>query len=212
MLNRGLDKLEILRIVEAVANEKSIDKELVISSMESAIQKAALTKFGNDNNIEAIIDRESGEIRIQKVLDIVEKVEDSAREITLEEAQKNNPENKELKIGKKIFEELPQIDFGRIAAQSAKQVISSRVREAEKNRQYEEFIDKQEQILSGIIKRLEYGNVIIDLGKAEGVIKKDELIPREILKTGDRVKAYCYEVRKELRVIRYFYLGLILNF
>jgi len=199
MLNRGLDKLELLRIVEAVANEKSIDKELVIGSMESAIQKAALTKFGNDNNIEVVIDRESGEIRIQKVLEIVEKVEDSAREITLEEAIKIYPENKNLKIGEKIFEELPQIDFGRIAAQSAKQVISSRVREAEKTRQYDDFVDKQGQILSGIIKRLEYGNVIIDLGKAEGVIKKDELIPREILKTGDRVKAYCYEVRKELK-------------
>ena len=199
MLNRGLDKLELLRIAEAVANEKSIDKELVIGSMESAIQKAALTKFGNDNNIEVIIDRESGEIKIQKVLDIVDQVEDPAKQISLEEAQKSEPENKLLKVGEKIFEELPQIDFGRIAAQSAKQVISSRVREAEKNRQYEEFIDKQGQILSGIIKRLEYGNVIVDLGKAEGVIKKDELIPREILKTGDRVKAYCYEVRKEIK-------------
>ena len=199
MLNRGLDKLELLRIVEAVANEKSIDKEIVITSMESAIQKAALTKFGNDNNIEVTIDRESGDIKIQKVLDIVENVEDSTREITLNEAQKNDPKNTNLKIGEKVFEELPQIDFGRIAAQSAKQVISSRVREAEKNRQYEDFIDKQAQILSGIIKRLEYGNVIVDLGKAEGVIKKDELIPREILKTGDRVKAYCYEVRKELK-------------
>ena len=198
MLNRGLDKQELLRIVDAVANEKSIDKELVIGSMESAIQKAALTKFGNDNNIEVIIDRESGEIKIQKVLEIVENVEDAAREITLKEAQKLDSNN-ELKVGDKVFEELPQIDFGRIAAQSAKQVISSRVREAEKNRQYEDFIDKQRQILSGIIKRLEYGNVIVDLGKAEGVIKKDELIPREILKTGDRVKAYCYEVKKEIK-------------
>ena len=143
--------------------------------MESAIQKAALTKFGNDNNIEVIIDRESGEIKIQKVLEVVEKVEDSAREITLDEAKKIHPNNKDLKVGEKLFEELPQIDFGRIAAQSAKQVISTRVREAEKNRQYEDFIDKQGQILSGIIKRLEYGNVIVDLGKAEGVIKKDEL-------------------------------------
>ena len=199
MLNKGLDKLELLRIVDAVANEKSIDKELVIDSMESAIQKAALTKFGNDNNIEVIINRESGEIKIQKVLNIVDEVTDSAREITLDEAKKNDPKNKDLKVGAKIFEELPQIDFGRIAAQSAKQVISSRVKEAEKNRQYEDFVDKQGQILSGIIKRLEYGNVIIDLGKAEGVIKKDELIPREILKNGDRVKAYCYEVRKELK-------------
>ena len=97
MLNRGLDKLELLRIVEAVANEKSIDKELVIDSMESAIQKAALTKFGNDNNIEVIIDRESGDIKIQKVLDIVDKVEDFAREITLEDALKINPKNKDLK-------------------------------------------------------------------------------------------------------------------
>ena len=175
MLNRGLDKLELLRIVEAVANEKSIDKELVIGSMESAIQKAALTKFGNDNNIEVIIDRENGDIKIQKVLDIVESVEDTAREITLNEAIKIDANNKELKVGDKVFEELPQVDFGRIAAQSAKQVISTRVREAEKNRQYEDFIDKQGQILSGIIKRLEYGNVIVDLGKAEGVIKKDEL-------------------------------------
>ena len=133
MLNRGLDKQELLRIVDAVANEKSIDKELVIGSMESAIQKAALTKFGNDNNIEVIIDRESGDIKIQKVLDIVEKVEDPAREITLDDAKRiKSKNNDELKIGDKIFEELPQVDFGRIAAQSAKQVISSRVREAEK--------------------------------------------------------------------------------
>ena len=198
MLNRGLDKQELLRIVDAVANEKSIDKELVISSMESAIQKAALTKFGNDNTIEVKIDRESGEITIQKVLDIVENVQDSSREISIKQAQKLK-DYKESKVGDKIFENLPQIDFGRIAAQSAKQVISLRVREAEKNRQYEDFIDKQGEILSGIIKRLEYGNVIMDLGKAEGVIKKVELIPREILKTGDRVKAYCYEVKKELK-------------
>ena len=199
MLNRGLDKVELLRIVEAVANEKSIDKEIVLESMESAIQKAALTKFGTENNIRVLIDRISGEIKIQKVLDIVDKVEDSSKEIILENAKSINKENKDLKIGDQIFEDLPQIDFGRIAAQSAKQVISLRVKEAEKNRQYEDFVEKQGQILSGIIKRLEYGNVIMDLGKAEGVIKKDELIPREILKTGDRVKAYCYEVKKELK-------------
>ena len=167
MLNRGLDKLELLRIVDAVANEKSIDKELVIDSMESAIQKAALTKFGSNNNIEVTIDRESGDIKIKKVLDIVEKVDDPSKEITLDDAKKIDSKNEDLKIGDKIFEELPQVDFGRIAAQSAKQVISTRVREAEKSRQYEDFVDKQEQILSGIIKRLEYGNVIIDLGKAE---------------------------------------------
>ena len=115
MLNRGLDKQELLRIVEAVANEKSIDKELVIGSMESAIQKAALTKFGNDNNIEVKIDRDNGEIIIQKVLEIVEKVEDPAREISLNEAKKiNSNSDDELKVGEKIYEELPQIDFGRV--------------------------------------------------------------------------------------------------
>ena len=199
MLNRGLDKVELLRIVEAVANEKSIDKEIVLESMESAIQKAALTKFGTENNIRVIIDRSTGEIKIQKVLNIVEQVEDSSKEIILKDVKSTDKKNQDLKVGDQIFEDLPQIDFGRIAAQSAKQVISVRVKEAEKNRQYEDFIEKQGQILSGIIKRLEYGNVIVDLGKAEGVIKKDELIPREILKTGDRVKAYCYEVKKELK-------------
>ena len=201
MLNRGLDKLELLRIVEAVANEKSIDKDIVIGSMESAIQKAALTKFGHNNEILVKIDRETGNISIQKVLEIVENVEDPSREISVGQANtlnENQVEN-DYKIGDKIYEDLPQIDFGRIAAQSAKQVINIRVREAEKNRQYDDFIDKQGLIVSGIIKRLEYGNVIVDLGKAEGVIKKDELIPREILKTGDRVKAYCYEVKKELK-------------
>ena len=198
MLNRGLDKLELLRIVEAVANEKSIDKELVIESMESAIQKAALTKFGNDNNIAVKIDRENGEIKINKVLEISEKVQDPNTEIDLEKAIEIS-KNKELKIGDKIFEELPQIDFGRIAAQSAKQVISQKVREAEKNRQYEDFKDKQGQIISGIIKRTEYGNVIIDLGRAEGIIRKEELIQREILKNGDRVKAYCFEVKQDTK-------------
>ena len=199
MLNRGLDKVELLRIVEAVANEKSIDKEIVLEAMETAIQKAALTKFGIDNNIRVVIDRINGEIKIQKVLDIVEEVEDSSKQIDLNDAKSIDKKNKDLKVGDQILEDLPQIDFGRIAAQSAKQVISLRVKEAEKNRQYEDFVDKQGQILSGIIKRLEYGNVILDLGKAEAIIKKDELIPREILKTGDRVKAYCYEVKKELK-------------
>ena len=200
MLNRGLDKLELLRIVDAVANEKSIDKDIVIGSMESAIEKAALTKFGQNNNILVKIDRETGNISIQKVLDVVETVEDPSREITPKDANSANKDKSELlKVGDKVYEDLPQIDFGRIAAQSAKQVINSKVREAEKNRQYEDFIDKQSLILSGIIKRLEYGNVIVDLGKAEGVIKKDELIPREVLKTGERVKAYCYEVKKELK-------------
>ena len=132
MLNRGLDKQELLRIVDSVANEKSIDKELILSSMESAIQKAAYSKFGFDNEIEATIDREKGSIKIQKVLQIVEKVEDTSKEITLKEATSIDKKNKDLKIGDKIYEELPQVDFGRIAAQSAKQVISQRAKRLKK--------------------------------------------------------------------------------
>ena len=132
MLNRGLDKVELLRIVEAVANEKSIDKEIVLESMESAIQKAALTKFGQNNNILVKIDRETGNISIQKVLDIVETVEDPSREITPKDANSiNENKNETLKVGDKIYEDLPQIDFGRIAAQSAKQVINSKVKKIE---------------------------------------------------------------------------------
>ena len=199
MLNRGLDKQELLRIVDSVANEKSIDKELILSSMEMAIQRAAYNKFGFENSIEAKIDRENGSIKIHKVLEVVEKVEDPVKEVTLKEAELIDKKNKSLKVGDKIYEELPHIDFGRIAAQSAKQVIYQKVREAEKNRQYEDFKDKQGQILSGIIKRVEYGNVIVDLGKAEGIVRKEELIQREILKNGDRVKAYCYEVKQDVR-------------
>ncbi len=151
MLNRGLDKVELLRIVDAVANEKSIDKEIVLESMESAIQKAALTKFGSENNIRVLIDRLTGEIKIQKVLDIVDKVEDSSKEILLDDAKSVEKQNTDLEVGEQIFEDLHQIDFGRIAAQSAKQGISLRVKEAEKTRQMEDIIEKQGQILSGII-------------------------------------------------------------
>ena len=128
MLNRGLDKQEMLRVVDSVDNEKSIDKELILSSMESAIQKAAYSKFGSENEIEAQIDRKSGSIKIQKVLTIVDKVEDPAKQILLKDANSGQKNNETLKVGDKIYEELPQVDFGRIAAQSAKQVISQRVR------------------------------------------------------------------------------------
>ena len=172
--------------------------------METAIQRAAYSKFGFENSIEATIDRENGSIKIHKVLEIVEKVEDPVKEINLKDASNIDKNNKTLKVGDKIYQELPQIDFGRIAAQSAKQVISQKVREAEKNRQFEDFKDKQGQILSGIIKRTEYGNVIVDLGKAEGIIRKEELIQREILKNGDRVKAYCFEVKADTKAHQIF--------
>tara|TARA_Y100000590_G_scaffold74407_1_gene82107 strand:+ start:591 stop:2138 length:1548 start_codon:yes stop_codon:yes gene_type:complete len=196
MLNQRSDKMELLRIAEAVAAEKSIDKEIILTSMESAIQRAAKTRFGAENDIRAIINRESGDISLHKVLKIVEIPENFDTEISLEDAIKKE-KKEDIKVGDEIFEQLPPVDFGRIAAQTARQVITQSVRAAERERQYNDFIGKKDEILSGIVKRLEYGNVIIDLNRAEGIIRKEELIPREILKTGDRIKAYCYDVMKE---------------
>jgi len=196
MLNQRSDKAELLRIAEAVALEKSIDKEIILSSMESAIQKAAKTRFGSENDIRAKIDRESGDISLHKVLTIVESPENYNNEISLENAQKQE-NNDDAKVGDEIFEKLPPVDFGRIAAQTARQVITQSVRAAERERQYNDFVDKKGEILSGIVKRLEYGNAIIDLNRSEAIIRKEELIPREVLKNGDRIKAYCYDVLRE---------------
>ena len=199
MLNRRSDKLELLRIAEAVALEKSIDKELIISSMESGIAKAAKSKFGSENEIKVLINRENGDIGIFRKLIIVEKPENSNLEISLDQAIELNKENDGKNIGDEVLQPLPSFDFGRIAAQTAKQVISSNVREAERERQFNDFIDKKDTILSGIVKRLEFGNVIADLGRTEAIIQKNELIPRENIKAGDRIKAYCLDVRREPR-------------
>ena len=199
MLNKRADKLELIRIAEAVALEKSIDKELIISSMETGIAKAAKSKFGQDNEIEVQIDRDNGNIGIFRKLIIVEKTENINTEINLKDAINLNEKNKDKKIGDEILQDLPSFDFGRIAAQTAKQVISFNVREAERERQFNDFIDKKDTILSGIVKRLEFGNVIVDLGKTEAIIQKNEMIPRENIKAGDRIKAYCYDVRRETR-------------
>ena len=153
MLNQRSDKVELLRIAEAVATEKSIDKEIILSSMESAIQKAAKTKFGSENDIRAKIDRESGDISLHKVLTIVEKQENFNNEISLKNAKKMK--NKEdVKVGDEIYEQLPPVDFGRIAAQTARQVIIQNVRAAERERQYNDFINKKDEILSGVVNRL----------------------------------------------------------
>ena len=199
MLNKRADKLELLRIAEAVALEKSIDKELIISSMEIGIAKAAKSKFGQDNEIKVLINRDNGNIEIFRKLVVTENPENSNTEIKLEDAISLNEINKDKSIGDEVLQPLPSFDFGRIAAQIAKQVISSNVRDAERDRQYNEFIDKKESILSGIVKRLEFGNIIVDLGRTEAIIQKNELIPREIIKAGDRIKAYCFDVRREQR-------------
>jgi len=199
MLNKRADKLELLRIAEAVALEKSIDKELIISSMETGIAKAAKSKFGQDNEIKVSINRNNGDIEIFRKLIVSESPENSNTEIKLEDAIILNETNKDKNIGDEVLQPLPSFDFGRIAAQTAKQVISFNVREAERERQYNDFIDKKDSILSGIVKRLEFGNVIVDLGRTEAIIQKNELIPRENIKAGDRIKAYCYDVRREQR-------------
>ena len=199
MLNKRADKLELLRIAEAVALEKSIDKDLIITSMETGIAKAAKSKFGQDNEIKVNINRDNGDIEIFRRLIVTENPENSNTEIKLEDAINLNKLNRDKKVGDEILQPLPSFDFGRIAAQTAKQVISSNVREAERDRQYNDFVDKKDTILSGIVKRLEFGNVIVDLGRTEAIIQKNELIPRENIKAGDRIKAYCYDVRREQR-------------
>ena len=199
MLNRRADKLELLRIAEAVALEKSIDKELIINSMENGIAKAAKSKFGSENEIQVQINRESGDISIFRKLQIVEKPLNTNLEISLNEAYTLDENNRDKNIGDEILQPLPSFDFGRIAAQTAKQVITFSVREAERERQFNDFYDKKDSILSGIVKRVEFGNVIVDLGGTEAIIQKNEMIPRENIKAGDRVKAYCLDVRREQR-------------
>ena len=190
------NRLELLQIADAVARDKSIDKSIVISAMEDAIQKAAKTRYGSENEIKAEIDPKTGQTNLARLLEVVEVVENEAVEIDLTSARKKN---KEAEIGDFISEELPPIEFGRIAAQSAKQVIFQKVRDAERDRQFEEFKDKIGEVISGIVKRVEYGNVIVDLGRNEAIIRRDELIPRESFRSGDRVLAYILDVRRELR-------------
>jgi N utilization substance protein A len=190
------NRLELLQIADAVAREKSIDRKIVIQAMENAIQKAAKSRYGTENDIRCEIDPKTGETRLTRVLAVVESVENEATEIRLAEAQRRNPE---AKIGDLIAESLPPLEFGRVAAQNAKQVIVQQVREAERDRQFGEYKDRIGEIINGTVKRAEYGNVIVDLGRAEGIIRRDEMIPRETPKYGDRVRAFIYDVRREQR-------------
>ncbi|MBY0227391.1 MAG: transcription termination factor NusA [Hyphomicrobium sp.] len=190
------NRLELLQIADAVAREKSIDRKIVLQAMENAIQKAAKSRYGAENDIRCEIDPKTGETRLTRVLSVVENVENEATEIRLPDAQRRNPE---VKIGDQIAESLPPLEFGRVAAQNAKQVIVQQVREVERDRQFGEYKDRIGEIINGTVKRAEYGNVIVDLGRAEGIIRRDEMIPRETPKYGDRVRAYIYDVRREQR-------------
>ncbi len=192
----GANRLELLQIADAVAREKSIDAEIVVVAMEEAIQKAARSKYGMENEIRAEIDRKTGNIGLSRLLDVVEEVENPATEIRLTEALGRNPD---ARVGDLISEALPPIDFGRIATQTAKQVIVQKVREAERERQYEEYKDRIGEVVNGVVKRVEYGNVLVDLGRAEAIVRRDEALPRESLRQGDRIRAYIYDVRQEQR-------------
>lgn len=190
------NRLELLQIADAVAREKAIDREIVIEAMADAIQKAARSRYGTESNIQVDIDAKTGEIKLTRVLEVVEVVEDYSTEIALMIAQDRDPN---VQVGDEVHDPLPPMDFGRIAAQSAKQVIVQKVREAERDRQYEEYKDRIGEIVNGTVKRVEYGNVIVDMGRGEGIIRRDEMIPRENVRYGDRVRAYVHDVRREQR-------------
>jgi len=192
-----LPRLEMLQVADAVAREKGIERELVLEAMELAIQKAGRSRYGLENDIRAEIDRKNGEIKLMRYMQVADPVENENTQISVVEAQRRNPD---AQVGDFLTDELPPIDFGRIAAQTAKQVITQRMREAERKRQYEEFKDRVGEIVSGTVKRVDYGNVTIDLGgRGEAVVRRDESIPRESLRPSDRVRAYIYDVREEAR-------------
>ncbi|QQG35518.1 MAG: transcription termination/antitermination protein NusA [Micavibrio aeruginosavorus] len=189
--------MELLQVADAVAREKNIEREIVLAAMEEAIQKAGRSKYGHDHDIRAHIDRRSGAIELKRYREVVEVLEDETRQLTLAEAKRIK---KDAAIGEFLIDNLPPLDFGRIAAQTAKQVIMQKVREAERAKQYEEFKDRAGEIINGVIKRVEFGNVTVDIGgRAEALMRRDETLPREHFKTGDRVRAVIYDVRQEIR-------------
>jgi len=190
------NRLELLQIADAVAREKAIDRGIVIAAMEDAIQKAARSRYGSETEVRAEINPKTGEMRLSRLLLVVDQVENDSTQIALEDAKRRNPA---AQVGDYIAEPLPPLEYGRIAAQSAKQVIVQKVREAERDRQYQEYKDRIGDIVNGIVKRVEYGNVVVDLGRGEAIVRRDEMLPREVFRNGDRIRAYIYDVRREPR-------------
>jgi len=195
-MDTAIARPELLLVADAVAREKSIDREEVLEAMEQAIQKAGRAKYGHEKDIRATIDRKTGDVRLSRWTEAVETVENEETQIPVHIARKFKPE---IKVGEFIVDPLPPIDFGRIAAQTAKQVIVQRVREYERKRQFDEFKDRVGEIVNGTVKRTEYGNLMVEIGRAEALLRRDELIPRESFRNGDRVRAYIYDVREEPR-------------
>ncbi len=190
------NRLELLQIADAVAREKAIDRSIVITAMEDAIAKAARSRYGAETDVHADINAKTGELRLSRHMLVVENVENPANQISLAGARRHNPA---AQLGDTIADALPPLEYGRIAAQSAKQVIVQKVREAERDRQYQEFKDRIGDIVNGLVKRVEYGNVVVDLGRGEAIVRRDEMLPREVFRNGDRIRAYIYDVRREAR-------------
>ncbi|MFT9400128.1 transcription termination factor NusA [Acetobacter sp.] len=195
-MDTSVSRPELLLVADAVSREKGIDREEVLEAMEQAIQKAGRAKYGHEKDIRATIDRRSGEVRLSRWTEVVDAVENEETQIPLAIARKFQPE---IKAGEYLVDPLPPIDFGRIAAQTAKQVIVQRVREYERKRQYNEFKDRVGEIVNGTVKRTEYGNLMVEIGSTEALLRRDELIARETFRNSDRVRAYIYDVRDEPR-------------
>ncbi|HEY5289091.1 MAG TPA: transcription termination factor NusA [Caulobacteraceae bacterium] len=207
------NRLELLQIADAVAREKSIEKEIVIEAIEEAIQKAARTRYGAEHDIRVHIDTKTGETTITRVVTVIPdepqpnpnpEAEEGEEMLGVNEyAQKRLSDalidDKDAVVGKTYEEVLPPFEFGRVQTQMARQVVTGKVREAERERQFEEFKDRVGEIVNGVAKRVEYGNVIVDLGRGEGIMRRDQSIPREAFQVGDRVRAYIYDVRQETK-------------
>src|SRR3569833_2523779 len=206
------NRLELLQIADAVAREKSIDREIVIEAIEEAIQKGARARYGAEHDIRVSIDQMPGEVTVKRVVTVVADdatfgtvIGEDGEEVPAEEPQgilrlsDAKRTDKDAVVGKTYEEILPPFEFGRVQAQMARQVVTGKVREAERERQYEEFKDRVGEIVNGVAKRVEYGNVIVDLGRGEGIMRRDQSIPRENFQVGDRVRAYIYDVRRETK-------------
>ncbi|WP_370238427.1 transcription termination factor NusA [Brevundimonas sp.] len=199
------NRLELLQIANAVAQEKNIDREIVIEAIEEAIQKGAKSRYGAHHDIRASLDGKTGELSLTRHVTIVEddwQPEDELEEfndsamVRLKDALKRDPE---AVVGKEYVEELPPFEFGRVQTQMARQVVTGKVREAERANQYEEFKDRVGEIVNGTVKRVEYGNTIVDLGRGEGIMRRNDSIPRELFNIGDRIRTYIYDVRPEAK-------------
>jgi N utilization substance protein A len=190
------NRAELIAIANSVASEKMIDKAIVIEAMEDAIQRAARTRYGQEMDIRAKLDPNNGDLRLWRVVEVVEQVDDIYKQVDVNGAQKLQ---KGATVGDFLVDPLPPIEFGRIQAQAAKQTIFQKVRDAERERQYEEFKDRAGEIITGVVKRVEFGHIVVDLGRAEGVIRRDQQIPREVVRVNDRIRSLILKVVRENR-------------